>query len=161
MLADDHTLLRDGLRELINRQPGLAVVGEAADGRALLELVASTSPDVVVLDVSMPQLNGIDAIGRIRAARPMTRVVMLSMHADRRFVVASLRAGEAIDITGRIRSINADAAARVVLVQHRLGIDKRIPTRDQETDRVRLADGQSGRQIVEQSESGGFGGSRR
>ena len=93
VLADDHRLLRDGLRELLNRQPGLAVVGEAGDGRALLDLVAATTPDVVVLDVSMPGLNGIDAIHHLRSASPATRVVMLSMHADRRFVVAALQAG--------------------------------------------------------------------
>lgn len=95
VLADDHKLLRDGLRELIHRQPGLAVVGEAADGRALLELVVAAAPDVVVLDVSMPGLNGIDALRRVRALSPTTRVIMLSMHADRRFVVASLQAGAA------------------------------------------------------------------
>jgi DNA-binding NarL/FixJ family response regulator len=93
VLADDHKMMRDGLRQLIERQPGMAVVGEAADGRALLEIVATSQPDVVVLDVSMPGLNGIEAVRHIRAANGRIRVIMLSMHADRRFVVESLKAG--------------------------------------------------------------------
>ncbi len=93
VLADDHKMLRDGLRRLIEQEPGLAVVGEAADGRALVDLVQAARPDLVVLDVSMPGLNGIEATRRIRALPGPPRVIMLSMHADRRFVVESIKAG--------------------------------------------------------------------
>jgi DNA-binding NarL/FixJ family response regulator len=95
VLADDHKMLRDGLRRLIEQEPGLAVVGEAADGRALVDLVQAARPDLVVLDVSMPGLNGIEATRRIRALPGPPRVIMLSMHADRRFVVESIKAGAA------------------------------------------------------------------
>jgi DNA-binding NarL/FixJ family response regulator len=93
VLADDHKMLRDGLRQLIEREHGLAVVGEAADGRALLELVRTAPPDIVVLDVSMPGMNGIEATRRIRSLSATTRVIILSMHSDRRFVVESIKAG--------------------------------------------------------------------
>lgn len=93
VLADDHKMLRDGLRRLIDHEPGMAVVGESADGRALMTLLSTSRPDIVVLDVSMPGLNGIEATRRIRALPAPPRVIMLSMHADRRFVLESIKAG--------------------------------------------------------------------
>jgi DNA-binding NarL/FixJ family response regulator len=93
LLADDHRMFRDGLRPLLDRQRSLQVVGEAADGRELLALVESLRPDLVVVDISMPGLNGIEAARRIRELDPAIRVAMLSMHADRRFVLESLKAG--------------------------------------------------------------------
>jgi DNA-binding NarL/FixJ family response regulator len=95
LIADDHKLFRDGLRTLLEQQPGLSVVGEAADGRELLELVATQKPNLVVLDVSMPGLNGLEAARRIHAQDPAIRIAMLSMHADRRYVLESLKAGAA------------------------------------------------------------------
>jgi RNA polymerase sigma factor (sigma-70 family) len=93
ILADDHRLFRDGLRPLLERHRDLQVVGEAGDGHALLALVAEARPDLVILDVSMPGLNGVDAVRQLHALDDSIRVVMLSMHADRRFVVESLKAG--------------------------------------------------------------------
>jgi len=93
LLADDHQMFRDGLRPLLAREKGLSVVGEAADGRQVMELVQSLRPDLVILDVSMPGLNGVEAARRIHEIDPSIRVVMLSMHADRRFVLESLKAG--------------------------------------------------------------------
>jgi RNA polymerase sigma factor (sigma-70 family) len=93
IIADDHKMFRDGLRPLLERQADLSVVGEAADGRTLVALVESLRPDLVVLDVSMPGLNGIEAARRIRGIDPAIRVAMLSMHSDRRFVIESLKAG--------------------------------------------------------------------
>lgn len=93
ILADDHKMLRDGLRQLIERQTGMTVVGEAADGCALLELVRADPPDVVVIDVTMPGMNGIEATRHIRGVSDAVRVIVLSMHADRRFVIESLKAG--------------------------------------------------------------------
>lgn len=92
LLADDHRLVREGLRTLLERA-GHEIVGEAADGRAAVELAAALEPELVLLDVSMPRLNGIEAARAILAARPSTRIVMLSMHDDLRYVVESLRAG--------------------------------------------------------------------
>ncbi len=93
LLADDHRLFRDGLRTLLEQQPDLEVVAVAADGQAALTLVGECRPDVVLMDVSMPGLNGLETTRRLRHDHPGVAVVMLSMHADQRFVVEALRAG--------------------------------------------------------------------
>src|SRR5580698_746865 len=93
LLADDHAVVRDGLRALLDRQPDLTVVAEACDGRECIRLAEEHSPDVVMMDVAMPNLNGIEAARRIVAAHPGTAVVVLSMHLDESYVLQSLRAG--------------------------------------------------------------------
>jgi len=93
LLADDHTVVRDGLRALLERQPDMAVVGEAADGRDSVRLAEEHAPDVVVMDIAMPNMNGIEATRRILAANPHTAVVILSMHQDESYVLRSLKAG--------------------------------------------------------------------
>jgi two-component system, NarL family, response regulator NreC len=93
LLADDHQLFRDGLRALLQRSPGFAVAGEASDGLEALRLTHELHPDIVLLDISMPGLNGVEATRRIAAEMPKTCVLILSMHADRRFVAETLRAG--------------------------------------------------------------------
>lgn len=93
LLADDHNILRDGMRLLLERQPGFTVVGEAADGRETIELAAEHSPDVVVMDIAMPNLNGIEATRRIVEKRPGIGVVILSMHYDESYVLRSIKAG--------------------------------------------------------------------
>jgi DNA-binding NarL/FixJ family response regulator len=93
LLADDHTVVRNGLRLILERQPSFEVIGEASDGRAVLELAAEKLPDVVVMDIGMPGLNGIEAARRIIANHPETAVVILSMHADEGYVIRALKAG--------------------------------------------------------------------
>lgn len=93
LLADDHTIVREGLRALLATADDVEVVGEASDGREALRLVEATTPDVVVMDLAMPLLNGVDATARIRAAVPKTQVVVLSMHATEAHVRPALRAG--------------------------------------------------------------------
>lgn len=93
LLADDHTVMRTGLRVLLERQPNLEVVGEAENGRATIQLAASLRPDVVVMDVGMPVLNGIEATKTIVTEDPNIAVVILSMHADESYVMRALRAG--------------------------------------------------------------------
>ena len=93
LLADDHTVVRDGLRALLEKQPDMTVVAEASDGRDSIRLAEEQSPDVVVMDIGMPSLNGIEATRRILAANPRTAVVMLSMHQDESYVLRSLKAG--------------------------------------------------------------------
>ena len=95
LLADDHKLLREGLRALIEEQRNMTVVAEAEDGRSAVRLAAELSPDIIVMDISMPGLNGIDATRRIAAENPGIKVIALSMHADRNFVVEMFKAGAA------------------------------------------------------------------
>lgn len=93
LLADDHRIFRDGLRPLLARQDGLEVVAEAEDGLRALELCVQHRPDVAILDISMPGLNGIEVARRLRDEAPEVKPIMLSMHSDRRFVLEALRSG--------------------------------------------------------------------
>ena len=93
LLADDHNIMRRGLRLLLERQPGFEVVGEAADGRQAMEGAEATKPDVVVLDIAMPHMSGIEAAQRIRALIPQAAIVILSMHSDEGYVLRALKAG--------------------------------------------------------------------
>jgi len=93
LLADDHRIFRDGLRPLLTAQDDLAVVAEADNGLDALQLARELAPDVAVLDISMPGLNGIEVARRLTQEAPGVKTVILSMHSDRRFVLAALRAG--------------------------------------------------------------------
>jgi two-component system, NarL family, response regulator NreC len=93
LLADDHTLIRAGLRMVVGAQPDLTVVGEAADGREAVAVAGKLKPDVVVMDVGMPSLNGIEACRQIRAELPDTQVAILSMHSDEGYILRALKAG--------------------------------------------------------------------
>ena len=95
LLVDDHAILRDGLRAILAPIPGFEIVGEAGNGRDGIELAARLRPDVVIMDVSMPDLGGIDATRLMLAANPRLRVIALSMHSDRRYVTTMLAAGAA------------------------------------------------------------------
>jgi two-component system response regulator NreC len=93
LLADDHTVVRKGLRLLLEGHPGFAVVADAADGRAAVALAEQHAPDVVVMDVAMPGLNGIEATRQISAKMPQIAVVFLSMHSDESYVLKALKSG--------------------------------------------------------------------
>lgn len=93
LLADDHTMVRQGFRMILSAQPDMEIVGEAGNGREAVELAGELKPDVVVMDVSMPELNGIEATRRIAEALPRTRVLALSMYKDSVYVREILRAG--------------------------------------------------------------------
>jgi DNA-binding NarL/FixJ family response regulator len=93
LLADDHNVMRKGLKLLLESQPEFTVVAEAADGRQAVERAEATSPDVAVLDIAMPNLNGIEAAQRIVAQRPDTSIIILSMHSDEGYVLRALKAG--------------------------------------------------------------------
>ena len=93
LLADDHKILRQGLRTLLEQEKDIQIVGEADNGRSSVKLTGELAPDVVIMDVAMPDLNGIDATRRITEAEPRTRVLALSMHSDGRYVKGMLQAG--------------------------------------------------------------------
>lgn len=93
LVADDHTLVRAGLTSLIARLPEMEVVGEAADGRQALRMVRDLQPDMVLMDIAMPGLNGLEAAERIHGIHPQTKIIILSMHASEEYVAQALKAG--------------------------------------------------------------------
>jgi DNA-binding NarL/FixJ family response regulator len=93
MLADDHTLVRAGLRKLLDAMPGMEVVGEAGDGQTLLEQAAQCKPDMVLMDIAMPGINGLEATAQLIKTNPAVRVLMLSMHQNEEYVRRALRHG--------------------------------------------------------------------
>jgi DNA-binding NarL/FixJ family response regulator len=93
LLADDHVLIRAGLRMVVDAQPDFTVVGEAGDGREAVAMAESLKPDVLVMDIGMPGLNGIEAARQIREKLPEAQIVMLSMHSDEGYVLRALKAG--------------------------------------------------------------------
>jgi len=93
LLVDDHDIVRAGLRSILQSEKTVEVVGEAADGRTALQLVGELSPAIVLMDISMPDMNGLEATRQIVAHKGGTRVIALSMHSDRQFVIEILKAG--------------------------------------------------------------------
>jgi DNA-binding NarL/FixJ family response regulator len=93
LLADDHGVVRKGLRFLLERQPGMEVIGEAADGREAVRIAEVEMPDVVIMDIAMPLLNGIEATAQILKRTPKTAVIILSMHSDEDYLLSALNAG--------------------------------------------------------------------
>lgn len=113
-LADDHAVVREGLKALINAQPGMTVVGEAADGLAACERAAALRPDVVVMDVSMPKLTGSMATERLRQECPEVRVLALTVHEDKGYIRQLLAAGAAGYVLKRGAAEELIHAIRVV-----------------------------------------------
>jgi len=93
VLADDHVVMRNGLKLLLERQPNFEVAGEAANGREAVEICEKLKPDVLVLDIAMPNLNGIEAARQISTKLPQIAIVILSMHSDESYVLRALKAG--------------------------------------------------------------------
>jgi two-component system response regulator NreC len=129
LLADDHTVVRQGLRKVLEARPEWQVVAEAGDGREAVRLAEESTPDVAILDVAMPLLNGIEAVRQIARKVPATRMLVLSMHADEAYVTQMLRAGaagyllkdsadvdllQAVDAVSAGKSFFSPAIARVI-----------------------------------------------
>ena len=93
LLADDHQLVREGLRTMLQDEPGLEIIGEAEDGQRCVELAMELQPDLIIMDVTMPRLNGIEATRQIHAKHNHVRILAVSMHPERHFVVEMLSAG--------------------------------------------------------------------
>ena len=165
LLAEDHTIVREGLRALLEGQPDIVVTGEAVDGQEAVDQAHELTPDVVVMDLAMPRLNGVEAIRRIRKACPKTQVLVLSMHAGEEYVRPAIRAGAngyllkgsgLSDLVSAIRSVAQGNAffspeiARFILEEAR--DDRQHTGRSSLTDRERevlrlVADGRSSPQI--------------
>jgi DNA-binding NarL/FixJ family response regulator len=129
LLADDHTVVRQGLRKILEARPQWEVVAEAADGREAVKQAEEVKPDVAIIDVAMPLLNGIEAVRQIARKVPSTRVLVLSMHNDEAYVTQMLRAGaagyllkdsadvdllQAVDAVAAGKSFFSPAIARVI-----------------------------------------------
>jgi len=93
LIADDHEIVRKGLRELINQQSDMQVISEAVDGEDAIQMVQEYSPDIILMDVVMPKMNGIDATRKIKSQFPHTRIIALSIYADRSYVIQMFKMG--------------------------------------------------------------------
>ncbi len=143
VLADDHALIRSGLRALLERHADFCVLGEASDGRELLKLVDDLQPDIVIADIGMPNLNGIDATQQITARHKGVGVIMLSMHSDEGYVLRALRAGARgyllkesaeADLINAIRAVQSGKAYFSPEVSHLLVEDYMRQLRDKNAE---------------------------
>ncbi len=140
LLADDHTLVRQGLRRILEEQPDWRVVADCGDGREAVRLAVELGPDVVILDIGMPALGGIEAARQIARQCPSTRVLMLSMHADEAHITQAMEAGasgyllkdsadddlvKAVAATVQGKSFFSPAAAAVLLDEYRRSLARR------------------------------------
>ena len=114
-LADDHTVMRAGIRLVLERQPDLHVVGEASDGRETVNAIERFHPDVVVMDIAMPNLNGIEATRQILANGAAVSIVVLSMHSDEEYVLRALKAGARGYLLKESAEADLIAAVRAVI----------------------------------------------
>jgi two-component system, NarL family, response regulator NreC len=165
LLADDHAVVRQGFRMILNAHSDLEIVGEAGNGREAVELAAALKPDVVVMDVTMPELNGIEATRRLTADNPHIRVVALSMHKDSVYVREILRAGArgyllkesvADDLVAAVRAVAAGegylspAISNAVLDDYRKHVTNPIDllsSREREVLQM-LAEGKTNKEIA-------------
>lgn len=115
LLADDHTLVRAGLRKLLESLPNIEVVGEASDGLALLELAARMQPQLILMDIAMPGLNGLEATGRITKSWPDMRVLILSMHQNSEYIRQALRQGAVAYLLKDSAPMELELALKAVL----------------------------------------------
>lgn len=170
ILADDHTLVRAGIRALLERLPGMEVVGEANDGREVLELVKTHRPDVVLMDITMPGLNGLEAAARIAKEFTEVRVIILSMHNNEEYYWRALKSGASGYLLKKAAMTELETALQQVVrgevylsseISARLlkkipldGIAERKSPLEQLTGRQReilqlIAEGQNTKQIAE------------
>ncbi|MES2049613.1 MAG: response regulator transcription factor [Pseudomonadota bacterium] len=115
LLADDHTLVRAGLRKLLESFPNIEVVGEAADGLALLALAEQLQPELILMDIAMPGLNGLEATARLRQTSPQIQVLILSMHQNEEYVKQALRHGASAYLLKDAAPTELDIALKNVL----------------------------------------------
>ena len=165
LLADDHKLVRAGLRSLVNAIPDVTVVGEASHGREAVEMATRLKPDIVLMDINMPELNGLSAAEQIARALPRTRVIMLSMLGNEAYIEEALRLGasgyllkdaDAIELALAIRSVAdgqtylspAVAKHAAVLAKRGLGPTPPLTARQREVLQL-IAEGRTTKEIAQ------------
>ncbi len=169
LLVDDHAILRDGIRMVLDAQPGIKVIGEAEDGRQALEMVEQLQPDVVVMDIAMPGLNGAEATRQIKRRFPYTKVVILTMHENHQYLIQIINAGAtgcvlkraagtelvtAVRAAARGESYFSPAMASMVLDDYRLRLSQDRDDIDLLTERERevlqlVAEGRTNKEIAD------------
>jgi DNA-binding NarL/FixJ family response regulator len=168
LLVDDHPVLRDGLKSLLNRESDIEVVGDAGDGREAIALTQELKPDIVVTDIAMPGLNGIESVRALRQEHPHLKIVILSMYANQEYVIQALQAGangyvvkqaDASEVLSAIRAVMVDGAYLSPSISKHLIDDyltqnpkdltgPKLTTREREVAQL-LAEGESTRSISE------------
>ena len=170
LLADDHGIVRQGLRAVLARDPRIEVVGESADGLETVSLAETLDPDIVIMDITMPHLNGIEATARITKRSPKTGVVILSMHSDETYVLRALNAGargyllkdsaevdltRAVEAVARGKTFFSAAVTRTLLEDYVRNIQQRHLTDSYDllTDREKevlqlVAEGKSNKEVA-------------
>ena len=132
IIADDHEIVRRGIRGILESECACTVVAEASDGLAAAQLVEKHRPDVLILDLNMPRLHGIEVLRQSRTSSPQTRVIVLSMHNDEPYVIESLRAFDLVWIVNRGRNglelISALVTSNVVGEASRIGFGSALAT---------------------------------
>jgi DNA-binding NarL/FixJ family response regulator len=132
MLADDHTLVRAGIRSLLEKLPAVKVIGEASDGREVLNLVRAHRPDLVLMDIAMPGLNGLEAAERMTRDFPGVRIIILSMHNNEEYVVRALKAGVAGYLLKKAATAELETALNEVVrgkiyLSREVGLHTKVP----------------------------------
>ncbi len=170
LVADDHTLVRQGLRKILEEQPGWEVVAETGDGREAVRLALELKPDVVLMDIAMPQLNGVEAVQQIQRRAPEIRVLVLSMYDDEGYVTRAVRAGasgyllkdsadtdliHAVTAVAQGKSFFSPAAARIIVDDYARPAGKGLTDRFESlSERERevfqlVAEGNSNKEVAE------------
>lgn len=168
LLVDDHIVLRDGLKSLLNHESDIEVIGDVGDGREAISAVESLQPDVILTDISMPGLNGIESVRMLRHEHPTLKIIILSMHSGQEYVLQSLQAGangyvvkqaDASEVLAAVRSVMAGGAYLSPTISKHLIDDylsqtpeeisaPKLTTREREVAQL-IAEGQSTREISE------------
>jgi DNA-binding NarL/FixJ family response regulator len=170
LVADDHTLVRQGVRKILETQPGWEVIAECGDGRDAIAMTFEKQPDVVILDIAMPRLNGVEAVQQIVKRAPNVRVLILSMFADEAYVTRAVRAGALgyllkdsadVDLIGAVTAVSqgksffSPAVARIILDEYGRQVAERVVTDRFETlsERERevfqlVAEGSSNKEVA-------------